>query len=345
MSYFQNFPLVYYNFGDKEPLSLFQNITSYIDLVDQLSDQVNFYETYTIKEAERPDTLSYQLYNDPQYYWTFYLLNPKLRESGWPLTNQEFEKYIKEAYPYWTVTTEQDISNTIFKKGTFVVGNTSGTDGNIIEVNLELGQLVIDTKGTKIRTTEEPEYELFDVLTEDETLRKYVDLSNVAWWRSEYSLYSALEVFHSDPANLIRPSNRVGRWRTQDNKIYLKDSQPQDVDQVWVKYQYEFFSNDNFAKQETLTFGERARDLEDVDIIKSSKQYNAIHHYENADGEWVDIFDEDTGLPDYSLTTSLTPVTFYDRARERNTDLKQIKILKADVVSQVSAEFSKLLES
>ena len=345
MSYFKNFPLVYYNFGNKEPLTLFQNITSYIDLIDQLSDQVNFYETFTIPEGERPDTLSYKLYNDTQYYWTFYLLNPKLRESGWPLTNQEFEHYIKEAYPYWTVTTEQDISTTIFKKGTFVEGNTSGTDGNIIEVNLELGQLVIDTKGNKIRTNDDPDYELFDVLTEDETLRKYVDLSDVGWWRPIYSLYSVLEVFYEDPANLIRPSNKVSRWRIEGNKIYLKDDQPQDVEQVWVSYQYEFFSNDNFAKEETLTFGSRGRDLEDVDIIKASKQYLSVHHYEDADGDWVDIFDDDTGLPDYSLTTSLTPVTYYDRAKSRNDDLKQIKVLKQDVVEQVAAEFSKLLEN
>ena len=45
-------------------------------------------------------SLSHILYGDSQYYWSFYLLNKKLRESGWPLTFQEFEKYIDEHPDY-----------------------------------------------------------------------------------------------------------------------------------------------------------------------------------------------------------------------------------------------------
>jgi len=42
--YFQRFPFVNYNFGDNEANTIFPNITAYIDIVDQIKDEVSFYE-------------------------------------------------------------------------------------------------------------------------------------------------------------------------------------------------------------------------------------------------------------------------------------------------------------
>ena len=87
--YFSNFKPVYYRFGDNEPYSIFQNLTQYVDLIDQLKANNNFYQDYTIIAGERPDVTSFKLYGSPEYYWTFFLLNDKLRESGWPILRQE----------------------------------------------------------------------------------------------------------------------------------------------------------------------------------------------------------------------------------------------------------------
>ena len=62
MAFFRNFPVVNYNFGDETFTTLFQNITAYINIIDNLQDDVSFYNTYFIDQGERPDTLSNKLY-------------------------------------------------------------------------------------------------------------------------------------------------------------------------------------------------------------------------------------------------------------------------------------------
>ena len=140
--YFQRFPFVNYNFGDNEANTIFPNITAYIDIVDQLRDEVAFYETYTILDGDRPDTVSQMLYDTPDYHWTFFFMNDGLRESGWPLSEREMRVLVKKRYPHRTVTTQSNIASN-FLPGDFVIGKTSGTTGRVIERNLDLGQIVI----------------------------------------------------------------------------------------------------------------------------------------------------------------------------------------------------------
>ena len=140
--YFQRFPFVEYNFGDNEANTIFPNITSYIDMIDQLKSEVAFYEKYTILDGDRPDVVSQKLYGTPDYHWTFFFMNDGLRESGWPLPEREMRELVKKRYPHRTVTTEDAIAAN-FLPGDFVLGKTSGTTGRVIERNLDLGQIVI----------------------------------------------------------------------------------------------------------------------------------------------------------------------------------------------------------
>ena len=139
-----NFPTVAYSFGDNESPVLFNNLSAYVDIVDQIKDNVAFYNKYTIQAGDRPDTLSFKLYDTVDYYWTFFLMNDHLRISGWPIPNYDILETAKSKYPYRMVTTNTDISTT-FPIGQTVSGNTSGTTGVIKRKISELGQLVIDT--------------------------------------------------------------------------------------------------------------------------------------------------------------------------------------------------------
>ena len=142
--YFQRFPFVNYNFGDNEANTIFPNISAYIDIVDQIKDEVAFYEKYTILDGDRPDIVSQKLYDTPDYHWTFFFMNDGLRESGWPLSEREMRALVKRRYPHQTVTTQSNIASN-FLPGTFVTGKTSGTVGTVVERNLDLGQIVINT--------------------------------------------------------------------------------------------------------------------------------------------------------------------------------------------------------
>lgn len=147
MSLFRNTRQVAYKFGDEQSFSLFPNITSYVDILDQLKDQVTLYEKVTIQEGERPDQLSARLYRgNPTYHWTFFLVNDHLREQGWPVSETAIRELATKRYPHWTVTTKTNFSVlSKFLPGDPVEGLTSGSTGVVVERNLDLGQIVIQS--------------------------------------------------------------------------------------------------------------------------------------------------------------------------------------------------------
>ena len=86
MSYFRNFPVLQYVFGNENYSVAFNKVGTYIDLVDQLKDDAAFYTYYNVREGDRPDQVANKLYGNPEYHWTFSLLNDDIRRDGWPLT-------------------------------------------------------------------------------------------------------------------------------------------------------------------------------------------------------------------------------------------------------------------
>lgn len=145
MAYFRNFPLVPYFFGNEINPTQFQNLSAYIDLIDQIADDASFYEFYEIKDGERPDALSFRLYGTTDYYWMFYLINEKVRRQGWPLTFQEIQTRSREYYPNKVITTSDAIHDRMYKGDIVIQGSTSNPSsiGRVIERNLDLGQIVV----------------------------------------------------------------------------------------------------------------------------------------------------------------------------------------------------------
>ena len=82
MRYMQQLHAILYKFGNETKPVFFPELNAYVDILDQLKVDQSFYEDYTILSGDRPDIVSNKLYNNPDYYWTFYMLNDHLRESG-----------------------------------------------------------------------------------------------------------------------------------------------------------------------------------------------------------------------------------------------------------------------
>lgn len=144
MLYFNNFSNISYNFGDEPDPVVFQNISLYADIIDQIKNDITFANLHTIQEGFRPDQVSIQLYDTPLHYWTFYLLNDNLREQGWPLPNQELITYVQKSFPNTTITTRDGSLASKFKIGQTITGNTSGLSGKVIRRNLDLGQIIVE---------------------------------------------------------------------------------------------------------------------------------------------------------------------------------------------------------
>lgn len=143
-TYFRNFDTVGYRFGDNEKPVAFDRLSQYVSVLESTQDNAAFYNKYTVIAGERPDTLSFKLYGTTDHYWTFFLMNEHLRESGWAIPSYDLLDEAKSRYPYRTVTTNTDVSAN-FPVGQVVTGASSGTTGTIIRKIPDLGQLVIDT--------------------------------------------------------------------------------------------------------------------------------------------------------------------------------------------------------
>ena len=141
--YFQNISNVPYRFGDLNDEAMITNLTAYSEVLDTVKGNAAFYQDYYIQHDERPDHVAHKLYKNPQLHWTIYLLNPKLRENGWPLSDLEVLEKVKKQYPDTTLNTDEDISS-MFQVGQVVTGQMSGASGVVVRRNLDLGQIVVN---------------------------------------------------------------------------------------------------------------------------------------------------------------------------------------------------------
>lgn len=103
-NYFENFPKILYFFGDEITPVAFQNLSKFNNLINEIGDQISAYIEYEIRDFERPDSLSYRLYGDSKYDWTFFLMNDTIRERGWPIPLQDvYQLSTEKLYRDWTL--------------------------------------------------------------------------------------------------------------------------------------------------------------------------------------------------------------------------------------------------
>ena len=242
MSHFKNFPKVLYNFGNEVDSVIFQKLGTYVDIIDQVRDDITIYSDYTILDGDRPDILSYNLYGDIQYYWLIFYVNDALREEGWPLTANEVQEQMEKYYPHDFIRTYDNWFKGDFKIGNRATGKKSGAFGDIVQTHPDLGQIIVNVE------------------------------NNFSFQKSEA-----------------------------------------------VEAGFGFFNPDTITVQ---GFG---------------RQYDAVHHYEDANGNYVDID------PLQIAPSLLTPITFSDRFIAENEKRKRIKIIKPDVIGQIYSEFNKAL--
>ena len=243
MPHFTNFPSVLYRFGNELDPVIFQKLGTYVDIIDQVKDDITVYADYTVLDGERPDILSYKIYDDIRYYWLFYYVNDHIREEGWPLSAQEVFDQMEKYYPHQFIRTYDNWFKSDFKLGNRATGKKSGAFGDIIQTHPDLGQIIVNVENS----------------------------------------------FSFQKAEVVEAG-------------------------------FGFFNPDT------------------INVQFTGKQYNAVHHYEDANGNYVDI---DPLQPDPS---NVTPITFSERFIEENEKRRRIRIIKPDVINQIYSEFNKALK-
>ena len=166
MKYFDKFRKVTYFYGDEfatpgtlggAELNYTQDLTHYVDMVDQLRYNAAFYNKYNIIENERPDQVSYKLYGNPSFHWTFYMMNDNLRSHGWPLTLKQMDERVKADFPHQFLQFRADITN-IYLAGDVIIGDQTGAKATILRRFPDLGIIIVDmATTTKFRAQEKIE--------------------------------------------------------------------------------------------------------------------------------------------------------------------------------------------
>lgn len=151
-NYFERFPKVLYLFGDEKQPVLFQQLTRYVDLIDTLRNETGTYIEYEIRDGDRPDTLSYKLYGKSEYDWTFFLMNERLREVGWPKTLAQLYTHAQEKmFKNYTAKLGLTASDSATARGLadkYPVGQAvlvQGSDGIVTRKNLNVGEITISS--------------------------------------------------------------------------------------------------------------------------------------------------------------------------------------------------------
>ena len=100
-NYFRNIPQVNYDINGTEPNNFLSvtNIMKRVKFKPQVIEDIAEYYPYYVKDGERPDIISFQKYETVAYAYLIMLVNNIFDPNfDWPLSAQQFEKYIETSY-------------------------------------------------------------------------------------------------------------------------------------------------------------------------------------------------------------------------------------------------------
>lgn len=96
--YFNNFRKISYSFN-KRDFRVVTDIMSRVKVRDGIMDNVSLYNKYEVKSGETPENIAFKHFGDPELHWVILLTNNiQDRYYDWPMSEQEFEVFIKDKY-------------------------------------------------------------------------------------------------------------------------------------------------------------------------------------------------------------------------------------------------------
>lgn len=100
--YFSKLPKTNYSYLDSNyniQKKLAIDITSRVKVAEYVKIYKTNFNKYTIRDEERPDTLSYKLYDRPDLHWVFFIVNDMVNPyESWPKSSYELNSFVDEKY-------------------------------------------------------------------------------------------------------------------------------------------------------------------------------------------------------------------------------------------------------
>jgi hypothetical protein len=225
MSFFSMFPYRSFDLQNNGINRVITDIFRNVDVNESLIESITAYRSYHINDGERPDIVSNKLYNNPDYYWTFFITNDFLKEGmlNWPMSNLEFEKFIQDEYGKYSVMTFVPL---VIPNQTYTISGSLDPDEEKIPYTLY--------------------YNTFTTLPIQEPYLSYLHLSA---YNSEVSPIASSKIIRYDPATLqlwiekknndafYNVSSNVSRYDLQFLNPYSEqDEQYAEIEQLRIEW-------------------------------------------------------------------------------------------------------------
>ena len=175
-NYFRNLPKVKYDINGAEPNKYLNvtNIMKRISFKPSVIEDITDYYPYRVKDGERPDTLSHQKYGTVAYAYLIMLVNDIYDPLfDWPLTSQQFEKYLISKYG--SVSSAMGTTKYYYQIVRAEVART-GTSERVPAVKFIVDQTTYDALDEGDRSTQ-TQYEWEDELNDNKRDIKLINAS------------------------------------------------------------------------------------------------------------------------------------------------------------------------
>ena len=97
--YFNNFPYIVYDVKGTGDFEIITNLLKRVTLRTKVRTNTLLYDTYDVKEGERPEDIAYKLYGSTEYHWiVLFVNNITDRYHQWPMSTPQFLDFINEKY-------------------------------------------------------------------------------------------------------------------------------------------------------------------------------------------------------------------------------------------------------
>ena len=97
--YFNNFTYIVYDIKGTGDFEIVTNLLKRVTLRTKVRTNTLLYDTYDVKEGERPEDIAFKLYGDAEYHWVVLFANNITdRYHDWPRSTPQFLEFINEKY-------------------------------------------------------------------------------------------------------------------------------------------------------------------------------------------------------------------------------------------------------
>tara|TARA_R110000868_G_scaffold288359_1_gene548642 strand:+ start:27 stop:659 length:633 start_codon:yes stop_codon:yes gene_type:complete len=203
MKYFNSLPFIA-NEDSVGDYYYLKNILIRTKLVSELSRNPMLFYKYSVQDSDTPESIAYKYYGDQYRYWLIFMANEIMDPQwDWPLTNQQFDFYIKNKY-----ATAAGGENNVL----------SYTLGTVHHYEKTITTYDSDTQTTSIKTVV-VDQEQYNLIQTESTTKTFANTNSSVTYtigKSAISIYD----YENDLNESKREINLI-------NKLYISDVESQ----------------------------------------------------------------------------------------------------------------------